>query len=161
MNKNISLSFLFSVLLLACGENNVTPVTKKIDLLTGNIRKEWVISEALLYFPTGSVIQTNPLKLLLDCESDDGWRFYRDGKFEKTENATKCQGISDPKNVAQWFADDNYSKLTFSSFGLRNVKDSSNVTMDILALTDSSLVLVGGAIFKNSTKLELKFRAKK
>lgn len=159
--KKTFLSLVLFVMLVACGEQSVVPVVTNLDRLVGEISKQWVMQKASVFFPASSTIKPNPAELLLNCEVDDGWIFYRDGKFEKIENATKCQGETSPKISGRWTADDTYANITFSNFSLLSAKNKTDLAFSVSNLTDSTLTLTGGVIFPNTEKLELNLKSKK
>lgn len=141
----------------ACGGKEITPVATRLDYIAGENTKEWQIKDAKIYFPASMNVAINPVQLILNCETDDGWVFYRDGKFEKIENATKCQGITSPKLTTSWLANDTYDTITFNDWALSSAKNKTNVKFTVSNLTDSTMTLTGGVLFDNTEKIVIEY----
>jgi hypothetical protein len=123
----------FAVLLfMGCSESLEPKPATYSKLLTGDNSKSWVLSNLYFVFEDDQFDPVDITDLLLPCEQDDLYTFYREGKvLEITEGGTKC----DP---------DNPDLIARTSWDIVNANASllfgSNVDYTLFELTSEKLV---------------------
>lgn len=143
-------------MLSACNPSEKPPIPQRLDLIGGDSSKDWFIRNAAVTTSIAGVPKQT--SLLLDCESDDKWTFFRNGKVEVTDGVITCAAKPTIRLKSFWLPDDTFSNVTFTSWRLFTAENKTSINFKVSNLTDSTMTLTGGNIFANSEKLVINYR---
>lgn len=159
--KRYSVLYVIVVLFVSgCNRENTPKLIQKIDLISSDFSKDWFIKSTLLTFTEESKIKPNSTALVLDCEIDDKWTFYRSGKLEIRDQQTKCKGLPDLKVTSSWFPDDTFNKMNFLEFKLGGITVPQSITFEVTELSDSTMTLTANKLSSTYESFQVKFKTR-
>ena len=157
--KNKIYLLVFVAVFFGCKKTETPAVSAKLDLIAGEMAKDWFIRNAVVGIDQNGT--DRQIALLLDCESDDKWTFNRDGSLIVNDNLSKCQGQPAERLNTLWTADDTFDNMTIVKWQLSNSGAKSNVIFEIKNLTDSTMTLSGGSgLLTNTNSITINYRTR-